>query len=40
MSKTTVTAADRRTVKFIAIRQANATMNHTMAQPWDRCRPT
>jgi hypothetical protein len=29
----------RRTVKLMLIRQAKATMNHTMAQPSDKVRP-
>ena len=38
-SSPALSAADRRTVKFMLIRQAKATMNHTMAQPSDKERP-
>ena len=38
-SSTTLSPGDRRTVKFMPIRQAKATMNHTKAQPGERLRP-
>ena len=40
-SSPTDSAADPalRAVKFMPIRQPKATMNHTKAQPSDRCRP-
>ena len=38
-SSPTLSPADRRTVKFMLIRQAKATMNQTMAQTSERLRP-
>jgi hypothetical protein len=34
-----LSVVDRRTAKFMPIRQAKAAMNQTKAQPWDRWRP-
>jgi hypothetical protein len=38
-SRATVSAAERRTVTFMAIRQAKAAINQTMAQFSDKLRP-